>query len=159
MLNFSARLTEHCTRSKSAQPGDQELSFSCPKLNVSRLRRLGAVRAHPWDILGFFDNQNTRNSLSCFATGSEKKPFKFKCLMAPTVQYLGIMRTVLLHCPISAEIRTVNSQSDLRILLRIWIILLFKYGKETGVPRIKPWGNSNKVLDSHSKLPCTCWII
>ena len=31
--------------------------------------------------------------------------------------YLGMMRTVLLHCPISAEIRTVDSQSDLRILL------------------------------------------
>ena len=155
MLNFSARLTEHCTRSKSAQLGDRELFFSCPKLNVSRLRWLGAIRA----ILGFFENQNKRNSLSCFATDSEKKPLKFKCLMAPTVQYLGIMRTVLLHCPISAEIRTVNSQSDLRILLWLWLILLFKHGKETGVARVKPWENSNKVLDSHSKLPCTCWII
>ena len=47
MLNFSARLTEHCTRSKSARPGDRELFFSRPKLNVSRLRRPGAVRAQP----------------------------------------------------------------------------------------------------------------
>ena len=47
MLNFSARLTEHCTRSKSARPGDRELFFSRPKLNVSRLRRLGAVRVQP----------------------------------------------------------------------------------------------------------------
>ena len=45
MLNFSARLTEHCTRSKSARPGDREFFFSRPKLNVSRLRRPGAVRA------------------------------------------------------------------------------------------------------------------
>ena len=48
MLNFSAHLTEHCTRSKSAWPGDRELFFSRPKLNVSRLRRPGAVRAQPW---------------------------------------------------------------------------------------------------------------
>ena len=33
--------------------------------------------------------------------------------MAVTVKinYLGITRTVLLHCPVSAEIRTVDSQS------------------------------------------------
>ena len=33
--------------------------------------------------------------------------------MARTVKinYLGITRTVLLHCPVSAEIRTVDSQS------------------------------------------------
>ena len=31
--------------------------------------------------------------------------------------YLGMMRTVLLNCPIKTEIRTVDSQSDLRILL------------------------------------------
>ena len=48
MLNFSARLTEHFTRSKSARPGDRELFFSRPKLNLSRLRRPGAVRAQPW---------------------------------------------------------------------------------------------------------------
>ena len=47
MLNFSARLTEHCIRSKSARPGDWQHFFSCPKLNVSRLRRPGAVRAQP----------------------------------------------------------------------------------------------------------------
>ena len=29
----------------------------------------------------------------------------------------AMARAVLLHCPISAEIRTVDSQSDLRILL------------------------------------------
>ena len=31
-------------------------------------------------------------------------------------------RTVLLHCPISAEIRTADGQSDLRILLSLWLI-------------------------------------
>ena len=35
--------------------------------------------------------------------------------MARTVQYLGMTRTVLLNCPIKAEIRAVDSQSDLRI--------------------------------------------
>ena len=29
----------------------------------------------------------------------------------------AMARTVLLHCPIGAEVRTVDSQSDLRILL------------------------------------------
>ena len=36
----------------------------------------------------------------------------------------GMNRTVLLHCPISAEIRTVDSQSDLRILS--WLCLIEK---------------------------------
>ena len=53
MLNFSARLTEHWTRSKSARLGDRELFFSRLKLNVSRLRRPGAVRAQPWTDLGW----------------------------------------------------------------------------------------------------------
>ena len=34
--------------------------------------------------------------------------------------YIGMTRTVLLHYPISAEIRTVDSQSDLKILLYLW---------------------------------------
>ena len=51
MLNFSSCLTEHCIRSKSARPGDRELFFSRPKLNVSRLRRPGAVRAQPCIVM------------------------------------------------------------------------------------------------------------
>ena len=47
MVNFSAHLSEHCTRSKRAQPGDRELFFGRPQLNVSRLRRPGAIRAQP----------------------------------------------------------------------------------------------------------------
>ena len=31
--------------------------------------------------------------------------------------YIGMTRIVLLHCPIRAEIGTVDSQSDLKILL------------------------------------------
>ena len=35
--------------------------------------------------------------------------------------YLGLTRTILLHYPISTEIRTVDSQSDLRIFLIVMI--------------------------------------
>ena len=59
------------------------------------------------DIIGYFLNQNTRNSKFCFAS-SEKKSHLSARVMA---------RTVLLNCPIKAEIRAVDSQSDLRILL------------------------------------------
>ena len=48
MFNFSACLTEHCIRGKSAWLGDREIFFTPPKLNVSRLRRPGAIRAQPW---------------------------------------------------------------------------------------------------------------
>ena len=37
--------------------------------------------------------------------------------MARTTNYLGMMRTVQLNCPIKAEIKADDSQSDLRILL------------------------------------------
>ena len=37
--------------------------------------------------------------------------------MCAGVYHLGMMRIALLHCPISADIRTVDSQSDVRILL------------------------------------------
>ena len=36
--------------------------------------------------------------------------------------YLGMMRTVLSNCPIKAEIRAVESQSDLRIFDIVMII-------------------------------------
>ena len=48
------------------------------------------------DILGYSLNQNTRNSKFCFAS---------------------MTRTVLLNCPIKAEIRAVDNQLDLTILL------------------------------------------
>ena len=63
------------------------------------------------DIIGYFLNQNTRNSKFCFAGSGKKKPFK----RARDGAYMT--RTVLLYCPIKAEIRAVESQSDLTILL------------------------------------------
>ena len=58
---------------------------------------------------------NSRISKS-FLASSEKRAILVQ--MARTVRYyIGMMRTVRLHSPISAEIRTVDSQSNLRILL------------------------------------------
>ena len=34
--------------------------------------------------------------------------------------YIGMTRTILLHCPVRAGIRTVDRQSDLRILFELW---------------------------------------
>ena len=69
------------------------------------------------DTIGYFLNQNIRNSKFCFAS-SEKKSHLSARVMARTVQYyLGMTHTVLLNCPIKAEIRAVDSQSDLTILL------------------------------------------
>ena len=59
------------------------------------------------NTIGYFLNQNTRNSKFFFAS-SEKKSHLSARVMA---------RTVLLNCPIKAEIRAVDSQSDLIILL------------------------------------------
>ena len=65
------------------------------------------------DILGFFKSKLKK--FGDFFVGSEKKPFKCARAMARTVQLLRLdMYCVLLHCPISAEIRTVVSLSDLR---------------------------------------------
>ena len=61
-----------------------------------------------------FLNQNSRNS-EIFLLAVKKKPFKCARAMARTVQLLRLdMYCVLLHCPISAEIRTVVGLSDLR---------------------------------------------
>ena len=38
--------------------------------------------------------------------------------------YIGMTRTVLLRCPISPEIRTVDSQSDLKIVIVMIIKLI-----------------------------------
>ena len=46
-----------------------------------------------------------------------KKSHSSARVMALLSNYLGMTRTVLLNCPIKAEIRAVDSQSDLRILL------------------------------------------
>ena len=65
------------------------------------------------DILGsFFFNQNTRNS-EIFLLPVEKKSHLSARVMAHTVQLLRHD----MYCPIKAEIRAVDSQSDVRILL------------------------------------------
>ena len=64
------------------------------------------------DILGSFFNQNTTNSEIFFAS-SEKKRHLSARVMARTVQLLRHDA----YCPIKAEIRAVENQSDLRILL------------------------------------------
>ena len=38
--------------------------------------------------------------------------------------YIGMTRIVLLHCPTSPEIRTVDSQSDLKIVIVMIIKLI-----------------------------------
>ena len=69
------------------------------------------------DIIGYFLNQNTRNS-EIFIASSEKKSHLSARVMARILSnYLGMTRTVLLNCPIKAEIRAAESQSDLTILL------------------------------------------
>ena len=69
------------------------------------------------NIVSYFLNQNTRNSTFCFASSEKKKPFKRARDWRVLSNYLGMTRTLLLNCPIKAEIRAVDSQSDLRILL------------------------------------------
>ena len=48
-------------------------------------------------------------------------------------------RTVLLHCPISAEIRTVDSQSDLRNFVIVIITVVKTFVKN--VMRVRICGN------------------
>ena len=59
------------------------------------------------DIIGYFFNQNTRKLKFCFASSEKKRHLSARVMAC----------TVLLNCPIKAEIRAVDSQSDLTILL------------------------------------------
>ena len=68
------------------------------------------------DILGPFFNQNTRNSKILFSS-SEKSRQARDGTYCPITYNVGMTRTVLFNCPIKAEFRAVDSQSDLRILL------------------------------------------
>ena len=69
------------------------------------------------DTIGYFLNQNIRNSKFCFASSDKKKAIWARAWWRLLSNYLGMTRTVLLNCPIKAEIRAVDSQSDLTILL------------------------------------------
>ena len=71
------------------------------------------------DFLGLFliKTQEFWNSESFFVS-SEKCDFGAHVLWRVLSYYLGMTCTVIIHCPISAEIRIVDSQSDLRLLLK-----------------------------------------
>ena len=68
------------------------------------------------DIKGYLLNQNTRNS-EIFIASSETKIYLSARVMARTVQLLRHDAYCPINCPIKAEIRAVDSQSDLTILL------------------------------------------
>ena len=65
----------------------------------------------------FFKSKHKKFEI-CFASSEKKRPVKRARdgAYCPITQ-LGMTRTVLLNCPIKAEIRAVDSQSDLTILL------------------------------------------
>ena len=67
-------------------------------------------------LLGSFFNQNTRNS-EIFLLAVKKKAIQARTWWCILSNYLGMTRIVVFNCPIKAEIRAVDSQSDLRILL------------------------------------------
>ena len=48
----------------------------------------------------------------------KKSHLRMRVIRRKLSSYLGMTRTVLFNCPINAEIRAVDSQSDLRILFR-----------------------------------------
>ena len=68
------------------------------------------------DILGFFLSK-IQEIPSFFCQQWKKSQLGVHMRWRVLSNYLGTMRTVLLHCSISVEIRTVDSQTDLRILL------------------------------------------
>ena len=68
------------------------------------------------DVLAPLKIKQTQEFPRVFLLAVKKKAILVQ--MARTVRYyIGMMRTVRLHCPVSAEIRTVDSQSNLRIWL------------------------------------------
>ena len=70
------------------------------------------------DIIGYFFNQNTEvRNFVLLAVKKKKAIYKARVWWRVLSNYLGMMRTALLNCPIKAEIRVVDSQSDLTILL------------------------------------------
>ena len=70
------------------------------------------------DIQGSFFDLNTRNS-KIFLASSKKKSHLRACMRRVLSNYLGMTSTVLLNCPLKAEIRAGDSKLDLRILLQL----------------------------------------
>ena len=70
------------------------------------------------DVLAVLEKESLRNSEKFLASNEKKKShLSARTRWRVLSNYIGMTRTVLLHYPISAEIRTVDSQSDLKILL------------------------------------------
>ena len=67
------------------------------------------------DILGSFFLIKTQEIPIFFSSSEKKKLFNTRWYVLSN--YLGMTCTVLFNCPIKAEFRAVDSQSDLRILL------------------------------------------
>ena len=68
-------------------------------------------------MIGYFLNQNTIKTQNFVLLAVKKKAIKARAWWRVLSSYIGMTRTVLLNCPIKAEIRAVDSQSDLTILL------------------------------------------
>ena len=65
-------------------------------------------------------NETHFPGLFCLKSKNELDDMKFSCQLIITLtNYLSMTRTVLLSCPDKEEIRTVDSQSDLRIFLQL----------------------------------------
>ena len=69
------------------------------------------------DVLAVLKKESLRNSKKFLASNEKKSHLSARTRWRVLSNYIGMTRTVLLHYPISAEIRTVDSQSDLKILL------------------------------------------
>ena len=66
-------------------------------------------------LVVFFFLIKTKEILRVFLIAVKKKKKEVRNRVLSN--YLGMTHTVLLHCPVGAEIRTVHGQSDVRILL------------------------------------------
>ena len=74
------------------------------------------------DILGFFKLKHKKFQEFFFPLAVKKSHWSARLLWHVQSNHLGMSHTVLLHCPVSTEIKTVDSQSDLRIFSYVVII-------------------------------------
>ena len=68
-------------------------------------------------LLGSFFLIKTQEILRLFLLAVKKKAIQARTWWCILSNYLGMTRIVVFNCPIKAENRAVDSQSDLRILL------------------------------------------
>ena len=69
------------------------------------------------DVLAVLKKENIRNSKKFLASNEKKNHLSARTRWRVLSNCIGMTLTVLLHYPISAEIGTADSQSDLKILL------------------------------------------